>query len=104
MFQPDAPLCVHLEVGIEVVVSERSFNASGCPVRELVGSGVRVIVREPDANGNRATVICRTDIPAIGGVAQEPRMIGTVEIRPKRGAGGRVAIVCGDTESTEHSG
>ena len=104
MLQPDAPLRVNLKVGIEVIVAERPLDASGCAIRELVGGDVRVIVGESYANRDWAAVIGRTDIPGMGSIAQKPRMIRTTKIRSQGGAGGRVAIVRGNTESTEHSG
>ena len=82
---------------VEIVVAKRTGGTVPIP------SYIRLIVRQTNASGDSTTVVGRTDIPAIRGVAQEPGMIGATEIGPESDPRCRVAVICGKAESLQHS-
>src|SRR5712692_3041039 len=90
----DATLGIELKVGIEVVVAEGTGSAVP------VASDILSVIGKPHAQRDAAAIIGGTDVPGMGGVAHEPRMIRTEEIGPKGSARSRVAVVGGDAKTS----
>src|SRR6202007_1171358 len=102
----DAALRVEFKMAVEIVVAERTVDAAGswsawCAVERgravmvAVGGYVRLVVREPDADGEPAAVEGRANVPAIRRIAKEPGVVRTTG--KAAGAGGRIAIIGGET-------
>src|SRR5436189_198756 len=79
-----AALSVELKMGIKIVVASR-------PVSGVAITGdIFSVVGEPDADGDATAIVGRADVPGVGRVAHEPRMIGTGEIGSKGSARSRI--------------
>jgi len=74
----------------------------GSAVLVGVGGNVGLVVAQAHANRKPAAIVGRTDVPGVGSIAQQSRMIGTARKTFGRGTG--VAIVGGDTEPGERPG
>src|SRR5712691_7578989 len=94
----DAALSVELKVGIEVIVAGR--HRSGIAVTGNVLS----VVGKPHAQGNAAAIIGRANVPGVRCVAHESGMVRAAEIGPKGSARSRIAVVCGNPQTSEGAG
>src|SRR5579859_1493355 len=73
--QSNAALSVNLKMSVEVVVAEWALNATVGTILKLVSGNVGVVIREADADGDTATIVCGADVPGVGCVSEQARMI-----------------------------
>src|ERR1035438_4728073 len=99
--QAIAALHVELKVTVQVVVAQWPRLTEQRAILILICKDVLLIVRQADSHGEPATVIGWAQVPGIGGLPQQRRMIRTSR-QPVR-AGGRKAIVSRETQASQNA-
>ena len=88
MRKANTALGVNLQVGVEILVAEWAFQSTGSRIGRSaifggstvlvgVGGNVGLVVAQAHANGKPAAIVGRTDVPGVGSIAHQSRMIGT---------------------------
>src|SRR6266481_7370151 len=106
MRQPVAGLQVHLGVRIEIDVAIRSLDSTIGALLEVIEENVGVIMGKAHARRKVLLVIGVVEVPVVGGLALQSRVVGpTAESRGReRSLRAGPAIVGPYTGPVEHAG
>src|SRR5260370_16120453 len=112
---PVAALNVDLGVSVEVLISQGTLDAhDGIIVpggisrimTVLVGVDVGGVVTYRKTPGEAGLVVCEADVPGVGGLSLQRRMIDSSSRKSGREARSRsrIAVVRGNADAAQHSG